>query len=74
MRDLEQPGFGALDFARGRQGLRRLHQRLLHDILALECGPQHAGAVAVQAGSHVGDKSFEGDGVQTSCQHPIPFR
>jgi len=53
----EQPLFGLLDGSRAWQGGRRLQQRVLQYVFAVDDGSRHACAVTMQARSQFADDS-----------------
>jgi hypothetical protein len=60
VRDAEQPALRMGDRFRLRQGLDRLHQRFLNDILAIHHRAGHAGAVAMQLGPQLAEQPVDG--------------
>jgi hypothetical protein len=59
VRNAEQPALDIGDRSRRREGLDRLDEGILHDVLAVDDRACHAGAIAVQPGPQVAQQPVE---------------
>ena len=57
--DSEQPGLGVGDGPGARERLQGLQERVLHDVLALDRRPGHAGAIAMELRAERGRQDRE---------------